>query len=249
MVRSRTGRVRPMPDDSSPSTHTGGNPSAGAFFVGPEGGKQSPGVLLLHSWWGLTEWTKDLATRIADEGYTVLAPDLLGGLQPMSPDEGEAALAQVSPDELSSLVLSSARVLQNAAAGDDQPIAVVGFSMGASMALWLSARLEESVTAVVTFYGAQSIDFDTANATFQGHFAEDDHLVSEEDRVVTESFIRLGDNPTEFHVYPRTKHWFFEPGETHDEEASELAWTRMVEFLNRVMTSSEVDKTTGAKDS
>lgn len=225
-----------MASDPSPPPSSSGSAGAGqAFFVGPEGGTKGPGVLVLHSWWGLTDWTKDFATRLADEGYTVLAPDLLEGQQPSTPEEGEAVLGAISPDELSSLVLSSAQIVQNAAAGDDQPIAVVGFSMGASMAFWLSARLPDAVSAVVTFYGSQSIDFDDATASFQGHFAEDDHLVSEEDRVVTESFIRLGDNHTDFHVYPGTRHWFFEPGDNHDPEAADLAWSRTLEFLGGIL--------------
>lgn len=223
-----------MTSGSSPSSSSGRrSPSGEAFFVGPEGGERGPGVLVLHSWWGLTDWVKDFATRLADAGYTVLAPDLLVGARPVTADEGEKALGSVSPDDLSGLVLSSAKILQKAAKGEGEPIAVVGLSMGASMAFWLSARLPEAVRAVVTFYGAQSIDFDEATASFQGHFAEDDHLVSEEDRVVTESFIRLGDNETEFHLYPGTKHWFFEPGENHDPEAAELAWDRTLDFLRR----------------
>ena len=228
-----------MASDPSPSSTSPGSGGSGqAFFVGPEDGTKGPGVLILHSWWGLNDWAKDFATRLADEGYTVLAPDLMAGEQPTTSDEGEAALAALSPDELSSLVLSSAQILQNASAGDEQPIAVIGFSMGASMAFWLSARLPDSVAAVVTFYGAQSIDFDEASAAYQGHFAEDDHLVSEEDRVVTESFIRLGDNSTEFHVYPGTRHWFFEAGDTHDPVAAELAWGRTLEFLDRSLSGA-----------
>ena len=134
---------------------------------------------------------------------------------------------------MSGLVMSSAHTLRAASADSSRPIGVIGFSMGASLGLWLSARLTRDVSTVVVFYGAQSIDFDEATAIYQGHFAENDHIVSEEDRVVTESFIRLGGRDTEFHVYPGTKHWFFEEGDNFDTEAAELAWNRMLEFLNR----------------
>lgn len=214
-------------NDSKPTGQLAGE----AFLVNPRGGIKGPGVLLLHSWWGLTEDVKDLAERIADEGYTVIAPDLLGGQQPSTVEEGEAALASISPDELSGIVLSSAHALRAVAKDRSAPIGVVGLSMGGSMALWLSARLPDSVAAVVTFYGAQSIDFDDATAAYLGHFGDADELVSEEDRVVTESFIRLGENDTEFHVYDGAGHWFFEVGEHRDPAAAELAWTRTVDFL------------------
>ena len=165
----------------------------------------------------------------------MLAPDLFDGVQPVTEAEGEAVLADQSPDELSGLVMSSAHTLRVASIDSSRPIGVVGFSMGASLGLWLSARLTRDVGAVVAFYGAQSIDFDEATAIYQGHFAEHDHMVSEEDRVVTESFIRLGGRDTEFHVYEGAKHWFFEEGENHDSDAAELAWERMVEFLGRTI--------------
>ncbi len=221
-----------MNADGSPFT----NRKAGeAFLVDPPGGSQGPGLLVLHSWWGLTPWVRDFCRRLAEEGYTVLAPDLFDGVQPVTEAEGEAVLADQSPDELSGLVMSSAHTLRVASADSTRPIGVVGFSMGASLGLWLSARLTRDIGAVVAFYGTQSIDFDEATATYQGHFAEDDHMVSEEDRVVTESFIRLGGRDTEFHLYPGAKHWFFEEGDNHDAEAAELAWERMLHFLDRTI--------------
>ena len=220
----------------APSPFT--NRKAGeAFLIDPKGGA-GPGVLILHSWWGLNPWTKELCRRVADNGYTVLAPDLFDGVQPMTEAEGEAVLASVDPDELSGLVMSSAQALRAASADAERPIAVIGFSMGASLALWLSARLTAEVGAVVSFYGAQSIDFDDATAVYQGHYAEDDHIVSEEDRVVTESFIRLGGRETEFHLYPGTGHWFFEEGDNFDQSAAELAWERTQEFLKQHLTVS-----------
>lgn len=202
-----------------------------AFLIDPEGGP-GPGVLVLHSWWGLSPWTKEFCRRLAGAGFTALAPDLFDGVQPMTEAEGEAVLGDLSPDELSGLVMSSAQTLRAASIDAAKPIAVIGFSMGASLAMWVSARLTTEIGAVVAFYGAQSIDFDDATAAYQGHFAEDDHIVSEEDRVVTESFIRLGGRTTDFHLYPGTKHWFFEDGDNFDSEAAGLAWTRTEAFLN-----------------
>ena len=222
-------------DERSPFT----NRRAGeAFLVDPPGGEHGPGVLVLHSWWGLNSWVRDFCRRLAGEGFTVLAPDMFDGVQPMTEPEGEAVLRGADPDEMSGLVMSSAHTLRAVSDDPQRPIAVIGFSMGASLALWLSARLGSVVGAAVAFYGTQSIDFDEASASFQGHFAAEDHIVTDDDRVVTESFIRLGGQDTEFHLYPGTGHWFFEEGEHFDAEAAELAWERTLEFLQRELSNA-----------
>ncbi len=200
-------------------------------MVDPPGGESGPGVLVLHSWWGLNDWTRNFCRRIAALGYTVVAPNLFNGEVPTSAEDAERTLAEQSPDSLSGLVVSSATTLRAVSKDPNARVAVIGLSMGASLAMWLAVRSPLEVAAVVNFYGAQSIDFEEANAVFQGHFGDEDHMVSEEDRVVTESFIRLGENETDFHVYPGAGHWFMEHGENFDPAASDTAFERMTTFL------------------
>ena len=47
-------------------------PDAG---VGPE----TPGVVVLHAWWGLTEPFRQVCDRLAEAGFVALAPDLYRG--------------------------------------------------------------------------------------------------------------------------------------------------------------------------
>src|SRR5947207_13350591 len=47
-----------------------------AFRVQPRGGARAPGVLVIQEAFGLNEHIKDVARRIAGEGYVALAPDL-----------------------------------------------------------------------------------------------------------------------------------------------------------------------------
>lgn len=209
--------------------------SAGsAYYIAPPAGGRR-GVLVLHSWWGLTPFFKDVCDRLADLGYAALAPDLLAGDLPATPDEAEAGLHGADMNRAAALVLSSARALRAATLDPAAPIAVIGFSMGASWALWLAARSPEEVGAAVAFYGTQSTDFDDAQAAFQGHFAEFDELVSDDEVVELEAHLHLVGRQVEFHRYPGTAHWFFEAdrGVAFDEKAAELAWQRTLEFLDR----------------
>ena len=189
-------------------------------------------MLLLHSWWGLTPFFRKLADRIADEGFTVLAPDLNRGSVFEVPELAEQHLADADPNHLARLVLSSARLLQDRSGDRDGNVAVVGFSMGASLGLWASVRLPDVISAVVAFYGTQSIDFEGAEADYQLHLAETDPLVTEEEAVFMEATMGLVDLAVETHRYPGTRHWFFEADrESFDPVAAEQAWSRMMAFL------------------
>jgi carboxymethylenebutenolidase len=202
-----------------------------AYFVSPPDGP-GPGVLLLHSWWGLTPFFRRLADRLADVGYTVLVPDLNAGEVFDDAVEAQDHLRSLDANRLASLTLTSAKVLQERTADPSAPVAIVGFSMGASLALWASVRLADDIAAVVAFYGVQSIDFAGATARYQFHLAEDDELVSDDEAVFMEATMGLEELAVDVFRYPGTAHFFFEGDQvTHDRDAANLAWDRMIEFL------------------
>lgn len=214
--------------------------SAGSgYYIAPPAGA-ARGVLVLHSWWGLTPFFKSVCDRLADHGYAALAPDLLTGARPVTPDEAEACLAKADINRSAALVLSSARTLRAATKEPTAPIGVLGFSMGASWGLWLSARSPLEVAAAVTFYGTQSIDFVDAQSAYQGHFAEFDSLVAEDDVVEMEASLHLVGRPVEFWRYPGTSHWFFESDRdlAYNPEAADLAWQRTLAFLDTHLYAS-----------
>jgi carboxymethylenebutenolidase len=210
-----------------------GSVSDTAYFVMPPDGP-GPGVLVLHSWWGLTPFFRRLADRLADEGFTVLVPDLNMGETFEDQEGAQRHLAEADANRLARLVLDSAQLLAERSSGER--IGAVGFSMGASLALWASVRLQETVGAVSAFYGTQSIDFAGAAAAYQLHYAESDHLVSDDDAVFMEATMGMEGLEVEAHRYPGTKHWFFETDSTaHESQAAELAFERTVAFLKRCL--------------
>ncbi len=207
--------------------------SAGrAYLALPDGGT-GPGVLVLHSWWGLTPFFRDLCDRLAAEGFVALAPDLLSGALSTSVDAAEKLLAQADANELAHLTRSSLQTLRDMPATPDGPIGVVGCSMGASLGLWLSARVPDAVAAAVTFYGGQDIDFVDASAAYLGHFpADPDPYLDADSLVLLEADLHLLGLDTTFHRYPDTGHWFFEADRPeHDPDAAALAWERTLAFL------------------
>jgi carboxymethylenebutenolidase len=204
-----------------------------AYLTLPDGG-EGPGVLVLHAWWGLTPFFKQVCDRLADEGFVALAPDLYGGATTDDVAEAEAMLHAADMDAMLDLVRSSALTLRAMPATPDAPIGTVGFSMGASWALWLASRVPEAVGATVAFYGTQNVDMTPATSAFLGHFAEVDPYVDEDERTLLEADLHVLDKDVTFHDYPGTGHWFFEAGNAaYDAAAADLAWERTLAFLHR----------------
>jgi carboxymethylenebutenolidase len=210
------------------------NPSTSGYLVLPDGNASGPGVLVLHSWWGLTPFFKGVCDRLADEGFVALAPDLMDGRTVDDPEEARQVLLDTDVDVASALVRSSLFTLRSLPATPNAPVGVLGFSMGASWAMHLASRVPELVGAAVVFYGSQTTDMEAATSPFVGHFAESDELVSEDELTLMEADLRLLDKSVDFHRYPGTGHWFFESDRpSYDPAAADLAWARTIEFLHR----------------
>ncbi|MGD2042226.1 MAG: dienelactone hydrolase family protein [Acidimicrobiia bacterium] len=200
-----------------------------AYFVQGDEGK-GPGVLILHSLWGLTSSVKNLCDQLADHGFTVLAPDINFGELPDTEQEGIDHLGEANPDRLASLVLSSTKLV--AEQSTEGPIGIVGFGMGGSLALWASVRLADLVGAAVSFYGTQQIDFAGSQSSYLVHFAEEDEYIADDEAAFMEATMGLESLPVEVITYPGTQHGFCEPdSETFDPEAFEQAWTHTIDFL------------------
>lgn len=206
-----------------------------AYFVSPLEGP-GPGVLLLHSWWGLLPSFRRLADRLADSGYTVLVPDLSVGETFETEDAASRHLGETDVDRLASLVLTSSKLLQEKSSSDR--IGAVGFSMGASLALWASVRLPDTIGAVSAFYGTQAIDFTGADATYQLHLAGSDDMVTDDEAAFMQATMGLENLEVETWIYPESQHWFFESGRPEfDPEASDQAWDRLLTFLSKTVAS------------
>ena len=200
-----------------------------AYFISGDRGP-GPGVLVLHSFWGLTLSVKSLCDDLADHGFTVLAPDINFGEFPASEQEALDHLGRADPNRLASLVLSSAKLVYEKST--EGPIGMVGFGMGGSLVLWASVRLADLVGAAVSFYGSQQIDFAGAKAAYLVHLADEDEYVSDDEAAFMEATMRLENLDVEMIRRPGTRHGFAEPdGDTFDPVAFDEAWARTLRLL------------------
>lgn len=206
------------------------------YLAVPEGGT-GPGVLVLHAWWGLNDFLKSVANRLAAAGYVAFAPDLYGGKVADTPDQagqfGEALDRAIMQD--TSPLLAAVDFLQQRAAARD--IGILGFSLGAAYAMLLAGLRGQDVRAVVLFYGTGPAEFDTdngvADTAFLGHFAGEDEWEPREGVEALRAALEQAGRPATFHFYDGTGHWFFEVDrpDAYRRTAAELAWQRTLTFL------------------
>lgn len=205
--------------------------STSAYADAPKSGT-GPGVLVLHSWWGLTETIKDRCNQLADAGFTAVAPDLFDGEVAVDDAHGERLLAGADANRLVLGIQSTADALHRMPATSGERIMIVGFSMGASLGLWFSERFPDQVAAVVGFYGTQGIDFRQTEAAYQLHMAEDDAMLDPDELALMEASFGLAGRPVDLHTYEGVAHHFAEEGTpNYDADAADLAWRRTLEFL------------------
>jgi carboxymethylenebutenolidase len=114
------------------------------------------GILVLHAWWGLKPFFKQICNQLAEQGFTVLAPDLYQGRIAKTVDEAKALMEQRNSEFMEDIVKAAKEYLASLHVG--KPIGVLGFSMGAAWSLMV-AENGPDVSAAVLFYGAGEADF------------------------------------------------------------------------------------------
>jgi carboxymethylenebutenolidase len=185
-------------------------------------------VLLLHAWWGLNQPIRELADRLARDGFTVLAPDLFNGTVLTTIEEAEAHGQQMDAEyeRILGLVRGGLDELMAHPRAYGERAAIIALSFGAWYARQVAEARPEAIAALVNIYGDV---FDApAGVAYQGHFAENDQFVEAGPEL--EAATERGDA----YVYAATGHWFMENDRPeYDAEAADRAYSRMVDFLRR----------------
>ena len=194
-------------------------------------------VLVLHAWWGLNETIKNFCNRLAQEGFTVYAPDLYHGKLVDTIPAAETLSNSLNEDQTNENLDIAIKFLVDNSPHSSKGIAVIGFSMGAFFALDLSARIPDNIRSVVVYYGTGPVDFTGSNASFLGHFAEMDEFEPLSNIEELEAGLRKAGRPVSFYTYPGTGHWFCEPdrSQAFDPIATALAWERTLSFLRETL--------------
>lgn len=200
-----------------------------------------PGVLLLHSSFGLKECHREMCDRLAESGFVAIAPDLFEGATAETPAEAERLRSMRRSEERWITIGTAARRLRRIV-GSGEPIGVVGLSLGGHWALFLSQQASLPIQATVVYYAVRGGDYRASHSAFQIHLASHDEYVGDSAVARLRRKLAMAGRPAEFHVYDGTRHWFCDRDrqDAFSPEAAEMSWKRTTEFLrSRIMDDGD----------
>lgn len=199
-----------------------------------------PGVLVIQEWWGLVPHIKDVVDRLAEAGFTALAPDLYHGGSSTEPD-GAGKLMMALNLEQAAKDLSGAIALLQERSGAPK-VGVVGYCMGGGLALVVASQRPDAVAAVAPYYGVipwatAQPDWAAITAKVVGEYAEIDDFAGPAASQALQAQLReLGKDAT-LHIHPGTQHAFFNDArpEVYDAAAATQAWARTLELFRTTL--------------
>ncbi len=193
-------------------------------------------VVMIHEFWGLDEATISKAGLLAQEGYVVVAPDLMRG---HTTRWLPSAIWQTlrTPDERVREDLDAVRAaFEGDAHVDLERLAVIGFCFGGRMALRYALERSE-VRATGVFYGNVTDDVEALRrlaGPLLGIFgAQDGTIPLSEVRAFERSLERAGVEH-EVHVFTGAGHAFVTDAEgIANDPRQARAWRLLSDFLQR----------------
>jgi carboxymethylenebutenolidase len=203
------------------------------YLSQPSAGGAKGAVLLIHEWWGVNEHIRDVADRLAREGFTVFAVDLYRGKVAKDEATAQQYLSSMDWRQAGEDLHRAAAALRQRQPG--VKVGVTGFCMGGAVSLFAAAR-DPQLAACVPFYGIpgeDKVDVTKIRAPVLGHFAKHDDWCSPDRVDALEKKLQAANVAVEIHRYD-AQHAFFNDTrpKVYSKPNAELAWRRTVDFLH-----------------
>src|SRR5215468_3304317 len=138
------------------SYKSGGETVAGMLYT-PSGSGPFPGIVVIHEWWGLNDWVKEQASKLADQGYVALALDLYRGKIADNPNTAHELMRGVPEDRAARDLHAAVAYLKSLSNVKKDRIASIGWCMGGGYSLNVALQ-EPTLSAAVINYGHLATD-------------------------------------------------------------------------------------------
>jgi len=216
-------------------TYTGLSGEIKAFLARPEKKKKYPAVIVIHENRGLQPHIKDVARRMAKEGFLTVAPDALsplGGTPDNDPDKARDMIGQLNSEDTVKNLVAAIKYLETHPLSTGN-VGCTGFCWGGAMTNQVAVNAP-SLKAAVPYYGRTPAveDVPKIKAPVMAHYAGDDAGINAGIQAFEEALKKAGVE-YKIYIYDGAKHAFNNDSnpERYNKQAADLAWTRTVTFF------------------
>ncbi|TDW36725.1 carboxymethylenebutenolidase [Rhizobium azibense] len=217
-------------------SYPGGSGEMKGYLVEPKEASGKLGsVIVIHENRGLNPHIRDVARRMALEGFVALAADFLSPLggTPENEDQAREMFGKLEPAETVANAEASLKYLKTLPSANGN-VGAVGFCWGGGVVNNFATQSPE-LKAGVAYYGAQPKDgVPNIKAALMLHYAGlDDRINAGIDAYKKE--LEANGKSFQIFVYDGVNHAFNNDTSSarYDKKAADLAWSRTVEFLKK----------------
>lgn len=196
-------------------------------------------VMLIHENRGLTEHIRDVARRLAIEGFIVLAPDFLSpdGGTPADEDKARTMIGALGRDATVADGVATLDYLATVKGGNAR-VGAVGFCWGGGMVNAVACAAGSRLRAGVAYYGPQPpvALVSAIKARMLLHYGALDTRI-DAGIPAYEAALKAAKVKYAVFVYPGANHAFNNDtsAERYDKAAADLAWGRTVAMLHETL--------------
>jgi carboxymethylenebutenolidase len=216
-------------------SYKSGDETVKGILYTPDGKGPFPGIVVIHEFWGLNDWVKEQASKLAGEGYAALAIDLYRGKVATTPDEAHEIMRGVPEDRAKRDLEAAFQFLASQPNVKKDRIGAIGWCMGGGYALDLALE-EPKLAADVINYGHLATDpaaISKINAPILGLFGALDRGITPDDVKAFGAALDKASKKIEVTIYPDAGHAFENPNNKDGYRAADAAdaWNKTVNFL------------------
>jgi dienelactone hydrolase len=117
---------------------------------------KAPGILVVHEWWGLNDYARGRAEKLAQLGYVAFAVDMYGkGKATEHPDQAGAWMKEITNNMAAwqARALAGLEVLKKQPQVDPQRLAAIGYCFGGAT-VQVMAYSGADLKGIVSFHGS-----------------------------------------------------------------------------------------------
>src|SRR5271166_983358 len=223
--------------DSKSVSYKSGDETVQGILYTPAGKGPFPALIVIHEWWGLNDWVKEQASKLADQGYVALAVDLYRGKVATTPDMAHEIMRGVPEDRAKRDLHAAFEFLSAQPNVRKDRIGSIGWCMGGGYSLDVALQ-EPTLAADVINYGHLVTDPDAIqkiNAPILGLFGGQDRGITPDDVHKFEAAMKQQGKKIAIKIYDDAGHAFENPDNKNPPgyRAADAAdaWQRTVNFL------------------